>query len=386
MGYLKTYKLFNLLYISEIPVNLKEDLIRCNMNNKISNIVCLGLGKVGTLVGTLLSEQFEVTGMDQQAPHYRHKLPFRVLTGDVGDLTLMDETIRKYDAIVSALPYYLNNSIAKLAHKYGKHYFDLTEDVNATNQIKELSETATAVMAPQCGLAPGFIGIIAADLANGFDRLRSMEMRVGALPKYPNGALGYSLTWSANGLVNEYINDAEVIHHGKRKTVTSLQGKELINLEGAPYEAFYTSGGLGTMCETYEGKVDKLDYKTIRYPGHCDLMNFLIYELHLNENRKQLEDILQNAKPIVPEDVVITYVAVEGWNNGELHRKEFSQSYSPIVINGMTWRAISWTTAASTVAVIEMVSYGWLPSKGFIKQEEIPLLDFLKTRCGSFFK
>jgi saccharopine dehydrogenase-like NADP-dependent oxidoreductase len=356
------------------------------MENRINNVLCLGLGKVGTLVATLLSEQFDVTGMDKQAPPYTLTLPFKVVTADVSDLILLEETVRKFDAIVSALPYYLNNSIARLAHKYGKHYFDLTEDVTSTKEIRTLSETATAVMAPQCGLAPGFIGIIAADLAREFDRLRSIEMRVGALPKYPNGALGYSLTWSATGLVNEYVNDAEVIHDGKRKTVTSLQGKERINLEGAPYEAFYTSGGLGTMCETYEGKVKKLDYKTIRYPGHCDLMNFLIHELHLNADRKQLEDILKNAKPVVQDDVVIAYAVVEGWKNGELRRSEFSKSYSPIVINVHTWRAISWTTAASIVAVIEMVSYGWLPEKGFIKQEEIPLLDFLKTKCGSFFK
>ena len=140
------------------------------------------------------------------------------------------------------------------------------------------------------------------------------------------------------------------------------------------------------MCETYDGKVEKLDYKTIRYPGHCDLMNFLIHELHLKNDRKQLEDILKNAKPIVQDDVVIAYVAVEGWKKGELYRREFSKKYAPIVINGNKWRAISWTTAASIVAVIEMVSYGWLPAKGFIKQEDISLLDFLKTRCGSFFK
>ena len=203
------------------------------MENIIQNILCLGLGKVGTLVATLLSEQFEVTGMDIQVPHYNLDLPFKVITGDVSDTVLMKEKISQFDAVVSALPYYLNSSIAGIAHQQGKHYFDLTEDVNCTQEIKKLSATATAVMVPQCGLAPGMIGIIAADLAKEFDRLRSIEMRVGALPKQPNGALGYSLTWSANGLVNEYINDAEVIHHGVRKNVTSLQGKEMINLEGA---------------------------------------------------------------------------------------------------------------------------------------------------------
>lgn len=352
----------------------------------INKILSLGLGKVGTLVATLLSDEFEVHGMDKQAPHYDHKLPFAVSTGDVSDLVLMEKMIGQFDAVVSALPYFLNGAIARIAHKLGKHYFDLTEDVPTTNEIRELSNTATAVMAPQCGLAPGIIGIIGAHLSKDFEKLRSIDMRVGALPKYPNGEMGYAFNWSAAGVVNEYINDAEAIHNGERKMVTSLQGKETINIEGGIYEAFYTSGGLGTMCETYDGKVDSLNYKTIRYPGHCDLMNFLIHELHMKNDKQQLEDILKNAKPAVDEDVVIVYAHAEGWRNNELKRTEFCRSYSPIDLNGTSWRAISWTTAASIAAVIEMVANGSLPSAGFIKQEEISFDAFLNTRCGSLFK
>ncbi|MBB5623607.1 saccharopine dehydrogenase-like NADP-dependent oxidoreductase [Pedobacter cryoconitis] len=352
----------------------------------INKILSLGLGKVGTLVATLLSDQFEVTGMDKQAPHYDYELPFAIATGDVSDLVLMEKMIGQFDAVVSALPFFLNSPIARIAHSLGKHYFDLTEDVPTTNEIRKLSETATAVMAPQCGLAPGLIGIIGAHLGNDFEKLRSIDMRVGALPKYPNGAMGYAFNWSAAGVVNEYINDAEAIHHGQRKMVPSLQGKEAIQINGALYEAFYTSGGLGTMCETYAGKLDRLDYKTIRYPGHCDLMNFLINELHMKEDKQRLEDILKNAKPPVDEDVVIIYADAEGWKNNELKRNEFCRSYGPIELNGNSWRAISWTTAASIVAVVEMVANGSLPSKGFIKQEEISFEALLNTKCGSLFK
>ncbi|AFD06091.1 saccharopine dehydrogenase-like oxidoreductase [Solitalea canadensis DSM 3403] len=363
-------KIFELLYLK---------------NTMINKVLTLGLGKVGTLVGSLLSKQFEVTGMDKQAPHYQYDLPFNVVLGDVADIPFMEKTIKEYDAVVSALPYFLNKPIAKIAHDLGKHYFDLTEDVETTEYIMSLSETSTAVLAPQCGLAPGIIGIIGAHLSKDFDKLRSIEMRVGALPQYPNGELGYSFTWSAAGVVNEYINDAEAIHHGKRKKVTSLQGKELITINGSTYEAFYTSGGLGTMCETYEGRVDKLDYKTIRYPGHCDLMNFLINELHLKNDKQHLEDMLKSAKPPVKEDVVLVYAVAEGWKNNEMHRNEFCKSYTPIEIDGNDWRAISWTTAASLVAVVEMVAAGKLPSKGFIKQEEIAFDALLNTQTGSLF-
>lgn len=352
----------------------------------INKVLTLGLGKVGTLVGSLLSKQFEVVGMDKQAPHYDYELPFKVTTGDVSDLVLMENTIKEFDAVVSALPYFLNKAIAKIAHDLGKHYFDLTEDVETTNYIMQLSKTSKSVMAPQCGLAPGIVGVIGAHLAKDYETLRSIEMRVGALPQYPNGKMAYSFTWSAAGVVNEYINDAEAIHNGTRKMVTSLQGKEAININGAAYEAFYTSGGLGTMCATYEGKVDKLDYKTIRYPGHCDLMNFLFHELHLKNNKQQLEELLKNAKPPVKEDVVLIYVVAEGWHGGALNRSEFCRAYKPIEIDGQTWRAISWTTAASLVAVIEMVSNGSLPQQGFIKQEEIDFDALLNTQTGSLFK
>jgi saccharopine dehydrogenase-like NADP-dependent oxidoreductase len=349
----------------------------------INKVLCLGTGKVGTLVAVLLSEQFEVTAMDRQVPK---DLPFHTLTGDIADDRFMEETIARYDAVVCALPAYLNVAIARIAHKLGKHYFDLSEDVGSSREIIKLANTATAVIAPQCGLAPGLVVIIAANLAKKFERLRSIKLRVGALPKQPNGALGYSLTWSATGLVNEYINDAEVIHNGERKTVPSLQGKEVINLNGAQYEAFYTSGGLGNMCDSFEDKVETLDYKTIRYPGHCDLMNFLIHELYLKDDKTRLEQILLNAKPAVQEDVVVVYVAVEGWINGDLSRKEFSRSYSPAIIKGKSWRAISWTTAASVYAVIEMVSKGGLPARGLIRQEDISFDQYLKTKGGHLFR
>lgn len=352
----------------------------------IKKVLVLGLGKVGTLVGILLNRHFEVVGADRQQPHYDFELPFPVVTNDLSDKSFLEKTLPDYDAVVSALPYFLNSTIAALAHKHGVHYFDLTEDVPTTEFIRTLSTSGNSVMAPQCGLAPGYIGIIGASLAADFETIRSIEMRVGALPRFPSGQLGYSVTWSAAGVVNEYINDAEAIHNGQRKMVNALQGKETIQIDGQAYEAFYTSGGLGTMCETYEGRVDTLNYKTIRYPGHCDLMNFLIHELHLKNNKKQLEALLLNAKPVVDEDVVIVYAAAEGvMADGALFRKEFCKKYGNLDIDGHNWRAISWTTAASIAAVVELVSGGHLASTGFIKQEEIPLKLFLDTSYGQLF-
>ncbi|GEO11387.1 saccharopine dehydrogenase C-terminal domain-containing protein [Segetibacter aerophilus] len=346
----------------------------------MKRIAVIGLGKVGSLVAALLHELYAVTGID--CISYTHH-PFNTYNGNCNDQEFLREILQQQDAVVSCLPYDKNLVIAQMAHLLGIHYFDLTEDVATTNAIREMAKTAKGVMIPQCGLAPGFIGIVAADLCNRFDKLRDVELRVGALPRYPNGLMGYSFTWSPAGVINEYLNDAEMIHNGKRKWMQSLDGIETINIEGQELEAFTTSGGLGTLCETLEGKVDTLNYKTIRYPGHCKLMRFLLYELIMKEDRALTEDILTKAKPPVKEDVVYVYAVVEGWKQGVLKREEYFKAFYPMTIGEQEWRAISWTTAASIAAVVEMVATNDLPGQGFVKQEDIPLEKFYQTLNGN---
>ena len=212
----------------------------------MKNIAVVGLGKVGSLVATLLSENFTVTGIDQRQP--ADAMPFDIATGNVTDAAFIKQTLTGKDAVVSCLPYSLNLPIAQAAFELGIHYFDLTEDVPTTAAIREMAKTAKGAMVPQCGLAPGFIGIVGANLYNKFTKLRDVELRVGALPKYPNGQMAYSFTWSPAGVINEYINDAEVIHNGVRKMVSSLDGLEMINIEGRDFEAFTTQHQLYVLC------------------------------------------------------------------------------------------------------------------------------------------
>lgn len=350
----------------------------------IKKIGVLGLGKVGSLVATLLNSKYEVVGMDMSPK--KDAFSFETVKGDVANEENMRSFLKDKQAIVSCLPYFLNIKIAEIAADMNVHYFDLTEDVPTLNAIRIMAENTNAVMAPQCGLAPGFIGILGAGLYSQFDEIRSVKMRVGALPLHPMGQLGYSFTWSAEGVINEYLNDAEVIHNGERKMVSSLDDEEIININGRQYEAFSTSGGLGTMCETLEGKVDTLNYKTIRYPGHRDGMKLFLYDLQMKNDRKLAKDILNNALPLVDDDIVLIYAAVEGKIDGLLRRKEFSKSYQNISIDNQDWRAISWTTACSISAVVDLVANGKLKTSGFIKQEEIPLDLFLNSHFGSMYE
>jgi saccharopine dehydrogenase (NAD+, L-lysine-forming) len=350
-----------------------------------NKIAVLGLGKVGTLAATLLHESgFKVIGYDAKAP--RDKLPFAVETPDLKSPAALHAALGTSQAVLSCLPYHLNAEVARTAHELGLHYFDLTEDVPTTKAIIELSRTSKGLMAPQCGLAPGFVGIVGAHLAGQFDHCRSIRMRVGALPRNPTGLMGYAFNWSPEGVVNEYLNDCEVIEEGQKKLVSPMEWIETLYIEGVRLEAFTTSGGLGTMCDTYLGKVDNIDYKTIRYPGHVQLMNFFFHELLMRERRELAGQILTHAKPPVDDDVVYVHVAAEGTVDGGLRRKEFVRAYHPVELGGARRTAISWTTSASAVSVIEMVRDGALPPKGFLRQEDISLTRFLKTTTGKLFQ
>ncbi|WP_422384076.1 saccharopine dehydrogenase C-terminal domain-containing protein [Roseibium album] len=347
----------------------------------MKKIAVLGLGKVGTLASELLHESgFAVTGFDT---HVMSTLPFETKQVDVGNLDRLKDALSEFDAVLSCLPYFLNVGVASTAHELGLHYFDLTEDVPTTKAIMELAKSSKGLMAPQCGLAPGFVGIVGASLIEDFDSCRSCRMRVGALPQNPTGLMGYSFNWSPEGVVNEYLNDCEVLEDGEIKWVSPMEWIEKIVIGGIELEAFTTSGGLGTMCETYRERVPNMDYKTMRYPGHVQLMNFFFHELLMRDRRLEAGEILVNAKPPVSDDIVYIHVAAEGEVDGRTQRKEFVRGLKPVEIAGKERTAIAWTTASSVVAIIEMVRDGTLPARGFLKQEDVPLEAFLKTKNGA---
>jgi saccharopine dehydrogenase-like NADP-dependent oxidoreductase len=208
---------------------------------------------------------------------------------------------------------------------------------------------------------------------------------VGALPRNPSGLLGYAFNWSPEGVVNEYLNDCEVIRDGRRRLVPAMADLEVVWIGGTQLEAFTTSGGLGTMCATYEGRLDRLDYKTLRYPGHCQLMRFFFDELHMRQDRALAGRILVNAKPPVDDDVVYLYAAAEGERAGLVVREQVVRSYQPVRIEGRWWRAISWTTAASACAVVELVAAGQAPARGLVRQEDLSYEDFVATGTGRLF-
>ncbi len=355
-------------------------------------VLVLGAGKIGSLITCLLSEsgEYEVHlgERSEQACGRLHKSKnLTITTLDATDEQAITNYLKKHklEAMVSALPYYCNPLIAKLARENGLHYFDLTEDVNVTNQVKNLSKGAKTTFLPQCGLAPGFISIVANDLMKRFDSLDTVKMRVGALPVNPSNVLKYSLTWSTDGLINEYGNPCQAIDHGKMITTQPLEGYETITVDGLLYEAFNTSGGLGSLADSYAGKIHKMNYKTLRYPGHCEKIHLLMNELRLNEDRDTLKRILENSIPKTTQDVVLIYVSVTGMRNDQLYEENFVQKIYPREIAGTLWSAIQITTASGICGVLDLVLQDPKSYQGFITQEHFSLQDFLNNQFGQYY-
>ncbi|MEZ5278390.1 MAG: saccharopine dehydrogenase NADP-binding domain-containing protein [Opitutaceae bacterium] len=346
----------------------------------------LGAGKIGTTIATLLETCAFCTelvlGDNREEPAF----PARGRTGlrrlDFRNEDELDSFIRGRDAIVSAAPFFLNRAIARACARCGVSYFDLTEDVETTSFIRELAKEANVVFMPQCGLAPGAINVIGGGLVSQFSAPRSLELRVGALPLYASNSMKYYLSWSTAGLINEYCHLAEALHAGKRLQTLPLEGLEKITLDGAEYEAFNTSGGVATMCETYEGRIQDLNYKTIRYPGHRDLMRFLLDDLNLGRNPKVLTEIFDQEVPMTDQDVVIIFVNAVGSIEGEgFQQRSFVKKILGTTVRETRLSAIQLSTAAGVLAMLELYNAGEL-SSGFVKQESIELDRFFSTKWG----
>ena len=361
-----------------------------------SGILVFGAGKIGSLIACLLAGTREysvhLADVDPEAPK-RLTQQVDLPTLSVSVLEACDQGgIRDYvgrhhlEAVLSSLPYYCNPVVAEAAREHGLHYFDLTEDIAVTSRIKAIANGSEKVFVPQCGLAPGFISIVANELITHFEGVESVKMRVGALPVHPSNALKYSLTWSTDGLINEYGNLCYGIEAGEKTILLPLEGYETIELDGLLYEAFNTSGGLGTLADTYAGKVKSMNYKTLRYPGHCEKIHLLMKDLKLNDDRPTLKRILENAIPKTLQDAVLIYAAVSGNRGGEFMEETYVKKIYPQTIAGKLWSAIQVTTAAGICSVADLVLREPAKYKGFITQESFSLEKIVGSRFGQYLR
>lgn len=356
----------------------------------MKNILLLGAGKIGGIITEMLANtgDYSVTVADisevslERMPNYPNVTRAKV---DVTQKKNVVELMQGKFAVLCACPFDITRFAAAAAAEAGVHYLDLTEDVETTRYVQSLSAKTETALIPQCGLAPGFVSIVASDLCKGFDKLRNVHLRVGALPKYPSNSLKYNLTWSTEGLINEYCNPCEAISQGELVNAPPLEELENFALDGIDYEAFNTSGGLGTLCQSLAGRVVNLNYRTVRYPGHRDLMKMLLQDLKLIDRRDLMKEMLENALPRTQQDVVLVFVNVDGFIKGDLVQRTFAHKIYSQEINGTLYSAIQITTAAGICGVLDLLAEGQLPNRGFIKQEDINYREFIANRFGRYF-
>ncbi|MET4036267.1 MULTISPECIES: saccharopine dehydrogenase family protein [unclassified Bradyrhizobium] len=356
----------------------------------MEDVIIIGAGKIGGAIASMLADtgDYKVVVADRSGEQLdkidRHPV-ISTTTLDIADHASLEAALNGKFAVLSAAPFHLTGQIAEAALKADVHYLDLTEDVATTKKVETLAQNGNTAFIPQCGLAPGFISIVANDLASRFESLDSVRMRVGALPQYPSNALNYNLTWSTDGLINEYIEPCEAIVEGKLVRVPAMEEREEFSLDGLTYEAFNTSGGLGTLAKTLEGKVRTMNYRTIRYPGHQAIIKALLNDLNLKNRREVLKDLFENALPATMQDVVVIFVTVCGWRDGRYVQETYANKVYAGIVAGRKMSAIQITTAAGIATIFDLLAQGRVSAKGFVRQEEIALTDFLSNRFGQLY-
>jgi lysine 6-dehydrogenase len=229
-------------------------------------------------------------------------------TLDVRDREAVLAVMHESDAVMSAIPYYLNLQLTDCAVEAGVHFCDLGGNTEIVFQQKALAERAIAMgvtVIPDCGVAPGMVNILAEHGIRQLDTVDSVRIYVGGLPQNPEPPLNYQVVYSLEGVIDYYTTRSWVLRNGQRSQVTALSEREPVEFPApvGTLEAFHTAGGLSTMAFRYEGKIPQMEYKTLRYPGHAEIME-TIRELGLLD----LEPVEVKGIKVVPRDLFVAAV------------------------------------------------------------------------------
>lgn len=353
----------------------------------LMRMLVLGAGRMGLGAVHDLVSQTDVTGVtvadadgakarDIAARYGDRVTPQEI---DCNDENAVVELMRGHASAISCVNYWLNERLARAAIAAGTNFCDLggnNDVVDAELALDAQARAAGVNVIPDCGLAPGMVAVLVAHGAQQFETLDEIHIRVGGLPEDPKPPLDYQLVFSVEGLINEYIEPARVIRDGTIVTVESMTEVESLEFP-QPFgsmEAFQTSGGTSTLVDTFRGKVRELDYKTIRYPGHCEKFKTMI-DLGLCSSepmtvdgvtvkpRRVLGDLLVKNLPHDEPDVVL--VRVEFVGGGRRLTYDIVDRYDPET--GLS--AMMRTTAFPASIVALMMARGQTTSRGALPQE-----------------
>ncbi len=305
------------------------------------------------------------------------------MTVDAKNRSQLVKVFSEVDSVISAVSYTLNVLHTEVAIETGTHMCDLGGGWTVVQQQLEMNDKARdagVTVVPDCGLAPGMVSVLAREGIEYLDRVESVKIRVGGLQQEPRPPLNYALIFSVEGLINEYIEPCVALRDGKIKIEDPLVGFEEITFP-APFgklEAFNTSGGTSTLPHTYEGKVNELDYKTIRYPGHGHKM-WCLMKLGLMQSdeldvdgkkiapRRVLEKLLEKNLPPSGKDVTLLRVMVDGWKGTEPRNIEYEVIDYFDDATGLTSMMRTTSFPASVTAM--MMADGRISKRGVLTPE-----------------
>jgi len=301
---------------------------------------------------------------------------------DAGDVALVTSVLKDYDAAVSCVTYKFNPGLTKAAISAKCHLVDLggnNDTVAEQLAMNDAAEKKNVIIIPDCGLAPGMVAVLCADAVLKFDKISSIKIRVGGLPQNPRPPLNYQMVFSAEGLINEYWEPCVILENGRKKTVKPMSDIEQLEFESVgKLEAFYTSGGTSTLPDSYLNKIDFLDYKTIRYPGHCQLFKTML-EIGM-ASREEVEVGGQNVIPrelfkkvlnmnlsFDEPDLVLVRLTAEGTKNGDSHKVVYELIDRQDQQTGLT--AMMRSTSFPAAIVAWMAASGQISKRGCQPQE-----------------
>lgn len=302
---------------------------------------------------------------------------------DVSNYADVVELMKKHDSAISCVNYWYNVELSKAAIETNTNFCDLGGNnyiVDEQLAMDEGAKNAGINIIPDCGLAPGMVSILAMHGAKKFDEVEEIHIRVGGLPQHPKTLLEYQLVFSVEGLINEYIEVARVIRDGKISEVESMTEIESLAFEGfPPLEAFQTSGGTSTLPDTFLGKIKELDYKTIRYAGHCEKFKTMI-DLGLCSSeeimidyvkiapRKVLANLLTTYLPADEPDYVLVRLDFVGKKDGQAKKLRFDIVDKQDETTGLS--AMMRTTAFPASIIAQMMASGDVLMRGATPQEK----------------
>tara|TARA_B110001454_G_scaffold217942_1_gene244496 strand:- start:538 stop:1641 length:1104 start_codon:yes stop_codon:yes gene_type:complete len=365
------------------------------MENQEIHIGIVGAGNIGTAIYSLLvgegsGYKVSIADLDSYQAHTSiNESHYIKIETPVSYETQFDEFVKDKTLIINALPFTQNINLYQASClEYKIPYFDLSEDDALDDYIHNYLTPAIPFTMPHCGLAPGISTVIANHLSKDFSDLQNVKIRVGALSQDATNKLKYHTSWSGDGLVNEYIGKCQIVRNGLYEETDALTGYETLMVDGRDYEAFHTSGGIGTFAQTVAERNEgaNIDYKTIRRVGHHQYVDFLFNDLKLPQDI--LTDMFKKYIPKTRKDEVILYVIANGYTSNDIQyqTRTYSKLFRPKTIHGRGYTAIEYTTACGVLAMVELLLDGKLPHAGYVRQESVSWKDILGTKFGRFYR